>query len=142
MEHTADITKMLQGLVAKGLLAKSNYGRWTTYRLAIEIPQNSPHSDGNSPHSIKKRLLKIVAPVREQKRLPQKKIQEIIRNLCQVCPLTVVQIAELLQRDPEKIRDRHINPMVKKGELQPRFSEPNHPQQAYTTNSERLNSDR
>lgn len=51
MEHTTDITKMLQGLVAKGFLTKNGYGRWATYQLAKEIPSSpssSAHNDGNS----------------------------------------------------------------------------------------------
>ena len=182
-EHATDITKMLQGLVARGFLAKNNYGRWTTYQLAVEIPSNSmrnegnlphldeslphlseslphsggnlPHLDGNPPHSeefsmrlgpdlprsLIKRLLAISAVAREKKSLSSEKIYEIIRNLCQVCPLTVVQIAELLQRTPKGIRDRYISKMVEKDAIQPLFPEPNHPQQAYKTNSDRQSID-
>jgi hypothetical protein len=160
-EHAADITKMLQGLVAKGFLAQSNYGRWTTYQLAMDIPPNSirnegnlphwdenlphldenlphldenlPHLDGNLPRPLIKRLLEIAVIAREKKSLSSEKIQEIIRNLCHVCPLTVVQIAELLQRTPKGIRDRYLSKMVENGEIQPMFPEPNHPQQAYKT---------
>ena len=135
---------MLQSLVARGFLAKSNYGRWTTYRLAMEIPPhamrneaNSPHLAGNLPHSVTEQLLEIAAVAREKKSLSSEKIQEIIRNLCRIYPLTVVQIAELLQRTPKGIRDRYISKMIEKGEIQSLFSEPNHPQQAYKTHPDR-----
>lgn len=42
-EHPADLTKMLQGLVARGFLVRDGQGRWTTYRLA-SIPQTGAES--------------------------------------------------------------------------------------------------
>ena len=66
LDHPADITKVLRGLVTKGLLATDNQRRWTRYRLPTAIaprhdlfsagaPDNgesgSPRSEGNSPHS-------------------------------------------------------------------------------------------
>ena len=64
-DHTADITRLLQDLVAKGFLAKHGYGRWASYRLAERLagsrhkeegtpeitPGDSRHSGENSSHS-------------------------------------------------------------------------------------------
>jgi ATP-dependent DNA helicase RecG len=71
-EDTADITRLLQDLVAKGLLVKDGYGRWASYRLAERLAgsrhkeegttditpgdsrhngENSSHNTGNSSHS-------------------------------------------------------------------------------------------
>ena len=64
-EDTADITRLLQDLVAKGLLVKDGYGRWASYRLAERLagsrhkeegtpditPGDSRHSGENSSHN-------------------------------------------------------------------------------------------
>ena len=66
LDHPADITKVLRGLVTKGLLATDNQRRWTRYRLptaiapqhdlfSAESPDNggsgSPRTGADSPHS-------------------------------------------------------------------------------------------
>lgn len=56
-EDTADINRLLQDLVAKGLLVKDGYGRWASYRLAERLGdsrhsgENSSHNTGNSSHN-------------------------------------------------------------------------------------------
>ncbi len=71
-EHTVDITRVLQGLVNKGLLVKDGYGRWASYRLSERLvdagsnaggtpgitarnsghtASGSPHKPGSSPHN-------------------------------------------------------------------------------------------
>ncbi len=45
-EHTADITRVLQGLVAKGALVQKGQGRWSRYCLPID----SVHKDFDSVH--------------------------------------------------------------------------------------------
>jgi ATP-dependent DNA helicase RecG len=55
-DHPADITKLLRGLVTKGLLVTDNQRRWTRYRLPTAIaPRHdlfsaeSPESEGSGP---------------------------------------------------------------------------------------------
>ena len=71
-DHPSDITKMLRGLVERGLIDTENQRRWTRYRLpaAIAAPHdlfatappnrgsysphkgiNSPRTEGDSPHN-------------------------------------------------------------------------------------------
>src|SRR5262249_12812951 len=45
-EHSSDITRILQGLVARGFLKSDGQGRWTTYRPIGD----SSHKEGNSLH--------------------------------------------------------------------------------------------
>jgi hypothetical protein len=47
-DHTADITRLLQDLVAKGFLAKHGYGRWASYRLAERLA-GSRHKEEGTP---------------------------------------------------------------------------------------------
>jgi ATP-dependent DNA helicase RecG len=60
-DQPSEITKVLRGLVAKGLLEQDNQRRWTRYKLpAVIVPRadlfsergvgaDSPHNGGNSP---------------------------------------------------------------------------------------------
>jgi ATP-dependent DNA helicase RecG len=64
-DHTTDITRMLQGLVAKGLLVKDGYGRWASYLLSERLagsryneegtpditPEDSQHNETSSQHN-------------------------------------------------------------------------------------------
>ena len=161
MIHTSDITKMLQGLVSKGLLIKDNYGRWATYRLATDILSNSSdngtdstdnglnstcngeNSTGNGADStdngifLDTELQAISAPARKKRRLPPAEMRKIIHRLCQERYLTLNQICHFLNRAPGTVRDQFIRNMLSENELTPRYTEPNHPQQAYKTNPNR-----
>jgi ATP-dependent DNA helicase RecG len=52
-DHTSDITRLLQDLVAKGFLVKNGYGRWASYRFSERLA-GSGHVEGtpdtNSRH--------------------------------------------------------------------------------------------
>ena len=55
-QHPADLTRMLQGLVGKGLLRQVGQKRGTFYRLppaggSDEGARNSPHTELDSPHT-------------------------------------------------------------------------------------------
>ena len=79
-------------------------------------------------------LLAIAEPAREKARLAPAKMRELIRQLCQVQSLTVSQIAGLLNRDPEGIRNRFLSEMLREGVLLARYPDPTHPEQAYRAN--------
>ena len=162
MEHTTDITKMLQILVAKGFLIKSGYGRWAKYHLAdrdgignsahsekssmrngknsMRNGESSVRNDANSmrnePDQDESVLWEIAAPVREKSRLPSEAIREIIRRLCTGRYLTLSQIGHFMNRNPAGLRNRFIQDMLKNDELITLHSEPNHPQQAYMANED------
>ena len=50
-DHTADITQLLQDLVAKGFLVKDGYGRWASYRLSERLA-GSRHKEEGTPDTI------------------------------------------------------------------------------------------
>lgn len=149
--HASDVTRMLQGLVAQGVLVQEGQGRWTRYRLPED--SDSLHKGPDSLHkavdSLHKgtvsipsgdidsaeveSLLQVATPARQQKRLPPQEMEQILLNLCRNRWLTRNQIAELLSRNPESLRQRFLNPMVEHGLLRLRYPDkPNRTDQAYT----------
>lgn len=160
--HRVDITRLLRNLVQNGFLITEGAGRGTRYFLAknkvinTEEEMNSPVKEGNSPvkgasSPVKEggspvnqansstqnvtsdpALLEIARPIRESDRSVPEKIEATILALCENQFLTLRQIAELLKRQPDNLRERYIAALMQRGLLELRFpSAPNHPDQAY-----------
>ena len=68
-----------------------------------------------------------------KKRTSPQDIKNLIKELCDLRPLKLSEIAAVLNRDPKYVREKYLNDMVKNQELVHAFSDPNHPQQAYRT---------
>jgi hypothetical protein len=98
------------------------------------LPTSRRHSQHTDPVLDGAELLAIAAPAREKARLAPAKMRELIRQLCQVQSLTVSQIAGLLNRHPEGIRNRFLSEMLREGVLLARYPDPTHPDQAYRAN--------
>jgi ATP-dependent DNA helicase RecG len=148
--HAADVTRLLQGLVAKGALVQEGQGRWSRYRLpdagdsvhktgdSVHKTGDSVHKTGDSVHKTgdsvhKDVLMMIAAPARNQQRLQPEEMERIILKLCQERWLTRNQLAELLDRHPDGLRSRFLTPMVAHDRLQLRYPDkPNRADQAYT----------
>jgi predicted HTH transcriptional regulator len=78
------------------------------------------------------KLREIARPVCEKKRVSQEFVKLIILSLCSEEYLSIAQIATLLHRTPNNIRQRYIKPMLEEGLLERRFpQQPNHESQAY-----------
>ncbi len=128
--HAADVTRLLQSLVAQGALEQVGQGRWSRYRIAR--PGHSLHKGIDSLHNAD--LLAAAAPARSQQRLMPKEMERIILRLCMNRWLTRNEIANLLDRNSESIRQRFLNPMVAHGLLSLRYPDkPNRVDQAYST---------
>jgi len=155
--HAVDITRLLQGLVAKGALVQEGQARWTRYRLSEGI--HSVHTDAGSLHkaagSLHKaagslhngvgslhngvgslhssELLAVAAPARQQKRLPPSEMEQVLLQLCRGRWLTRHELSVLVNRNSESLRQRFLNPMIEHGLLQLRYPDkPNRADQAYT----------
>lgn len=162
--HRVEITKMLQGLVTSGFLSATGVGRGTRYvlldapgelnRLAKDTNSlgkgasslakgtnslaKDPDSPSNDPHSLPRtqdpELLELSKPVRESKRSQREKVTAIILKLCTGRFLTLQELAGLLARAPENLRQMYLTPMVRRRDLRLRYPHvPNHPDQAYQT---------
>lgn len=154
-KHSADITKLLQNLVGRGVLTQDGQGRWTQYYLPsgpdslhkeVHSLHKEHHSLYNENHFLHKEeissdlldeLVKIARPAQISKRLSPKKMESVILELCQGQWLTRRQISEFVQRDPEGLRSRFLAPMVEHGLLQLRYPDkPNRTDQSYKAISE------
>jgi ATP-dependent DNA helicase RecG len=157
-DHTSDITRLLQNLVAKGLLEKDGYGRWASYRLAERLTR-SRHTDEEAPDTTQgdsrhsgatpviadqapdtrpeedPTLLAIAEPARARKRLSPHKMEALIRALCQGRFLTPRELATLLRREPNGLQRWTLSGMAQKKQLMLAYPDtPNHPKQAYRSN--------
>ena len=95
---------------------------------------NKTDSKGvTSENPIEEKLLEIVAPLKIYKRIPRRVMESFILELCSVCYLSLEKMSQLLQRDPQKLRDNFITPLCRQGMLERKYPEPNHPKQEYKT---------
>lgn len=161
-EHPADLTRILQGLVGREFLEQVGQKRGTYYRLpgqaaeagtvappepgvltdddrgSLHKEEDSLHKEEDSLHKAPPEedpaLLAIAQLSREKRRLSPEETEQIVQRLCQGRYLTVKQIATLLERNPDAVRNRFLTPMVENRTLDLRFpNEPNRPDQAYTS---------
>ncbi|MFN7097007.1 MAG: RNA-binding domain-containing protein [Gammaproteobacteria bacterium] len=161
--HAADITRVLQGLVAKNALIQEGQARGSRYRLPFDSVHNglnsvhngldSVHNGLNSVHNEQELvhnnissanksgaademilLHKIAISARENKRLAPKDMEQAILELCKGRWLSRKQLSELLQRNSDGLRSRFLTPMVEHGLLYLRYPDkPNRVDQAYTS---------
>lgn len=149
--HAADVTHLLQGLVAKGALMQEGQGRWSRYRLpetshSVHKDEGSLHKGSNSLHSNisslhkannsihNPELLAIAALAQRQKRLPPAETEQILLKLCKDRWLTRHELSVIVSRNSESLRQRFLNPMVEHGLLCLRYPDkPNRADQAYTS---------
>ena len=156
-EHPADLTKLLHNLVARGFLHQDGQKRWASYRLvgsseraAIGLspsPGDSSHKPDSShmgvvdlshkledlsPNVLTK-LKVVAAPAYHSNRLPLDETRRIILQLCEDRYFTASDLAQLMNRNPNSLRNRFLTPMVDEGLLDRKYpAEPNRPDQAYT----------
>jgi len=149
--HPRDLTKLLSGLVEKGLLESDGAGRGTVYFLPdarardllteIDVEETDRaqgpelRSGPNPPRSGPWALLeKIARPITERKKAPKAEVEEVIMSLCERQPLRLDELEQLLGRSAEFLRKRYLQPMVRARQLALKYpTKPNHPQQAYQT---------
>jgi len=145
-KHASDITPLLQGLVARGLLKRDGQGRWTTYRLpsSVHSGSSSVHSGSSSVHSAilksdlqdeeRLRLESIASVVRDQRRTSPEEMEKTILALCAERYLMRRELAAFLDRNADGLRSRYLTPMVRHGVLQLKYPNiPNREDQAYTS---------
>jgi ATP-dependent DNA helicase RecG len=61
-------------------------------------------------------------------------MKSLVIELCEIMPLSISEIAEIINRKPESVRYLYINPLIESGKLFHTIPEMlNHPDQKYTT---------
>lgn len=83
-------------------------------------------------HEVQQELAQIAQPVRESRRVAPHVLQETIIVLCQGRYLGRRVLAQLLNRNPDDLLKRTLNPLVDQHRLQTAFSSSSDPRQAYT----------
>lgn len=154
-DHSRVIGERLKQLVQRGWLFPSNKGRWTRYRLSgskegdlfqvvrQSSPQeNSEHSSGGSEHYRAssehygsehwRDLEALAAPIRAKGRISRDLVEAAVLQLCSESWLSLRDLARLLGRAPDTLRNHYLRPLLVSGRLLQKFpSSPNHPEQAY-----------
>lgn len=142
---------VLRRLRDRGLLEKQGAGSRTYYTLAASERQARVHSDqtklplGISAHAdtLHSHSAEHATQTDEacnlelatlKGRTTGAALREGIRRLCTWAPLTGDQLATLVGKDRQYLRNKHLIPMVRNGELRFRYPESaKHPHQAYVT---------
>ena len=153
---------VLRRLRDRGLLEKQGAGSRTYYTLAsaeprviaeinqpelpLEIPSSTAGNNGYLPAppkpgdaacnlelaTLPPKLATLLATLKG--RASAETLRDGIRRLCAWTPLTVEQLATLLEKDRHYLRNKHLIPMVRDGQLRFRYPESaKHPHQAYVT---------
>jgi len=132
-EHPADLTRILQKMAREGFLQQFSQGRWSTYRIPEKRFPGKSDSIHKGVDSILESLKKQAQPAHDHARLKPSEMRHLIETLCEDRFLSVMQLAELLNRDPVAMRNRFLKSMVESGVLRLRYPDrPNRPDQAYT----------
>jgi hypothetical protein len=87
-----------------------------------------------SPEALEERLLEIARPIRQTQRAAPALVEATILALCAVEYLSLQRLADLLNRNPTRLRTRYLKPLLRTGRLALRYPDkPNHRHQAYRT---------
>ena len=139
--HSKDIGEELKNMVEKQWLLPKGVGRGRTYALnrdfekdtSLPIKEESlphknvylPHKDLSLPH------LSLVEQVKRTKRTSQNLMRQAILEACQDRFISAFEFSKILNRNVKNLRERYLWQMVKEGLLETKYSEANHPNQAY-----------
>jgi ATP-dependent DNA helicase RecG len=80
-------------------------------------------------------LERVARAVAATRRVSPQAVRQAVIELCRLQPLTAQDLGRLLKRNPRGLRERYLRPMLEEKLLRMAYpSEPNRPDQAYTTN--------
>lgn len=120
-----------------GRSAQMPSGSPQTENSSPHLAKSSPHLEGSSPHldpRLNPELVRIAEPVRSTRKADPETTRKVILELCEGQFLPVADLAALLNRSAQGLRDRFVKPLLDEGLLERRFPHhPNHEQQAYRT---------
>ena len=122
---TLTASRVLRRLRDHGLLEKQGAGNRTYYSLrpvmqeVVEATEANTHSDSTEVATFGKRI-------------DSKALRNAVLQLCDWQPMTVDELATLLGRERNYLRNKHLADMIKNGDLEFLYPESiNHPYQAY-----------
>lgn len=82
--------------------------------------------------TFRRALEAIATEPREKKKLPQEAMRNVILALCRDYFLTLNVLGQIMDRNPDALRQQHLNGMVRNREIRLAFpATPTHEKQAY-----------
>ncbi|MEB3750686.1 putative DNA binding domain-containing protein [Geobacillus icigianus] len=82
--------------------------------------------------AVDERLWKMAELARRKKRLAPAVMEELIVRLCHERPLRLKELAALLERTPDGLRNNYLGKLLEEGKIRLQYpDQPNHPRQAY-----------
>jgi ATP-dependent DNA helicase RecG len=85
-----------------------------------------------SSDEMDEKLWNIAELARKKKRLPPSVMENIILQLCAQRPLMLKELAALLERTPDGLRNNYLGKLLEEGKIRLKYpDQPNHPKQAY-----------
>ena len=151
--HPTDITNLLKKLVDKGYLESDNKRRWAIYQLkgrkvatseegkvATSTPKVATSEEGKVATSTPKvatSTSKVDSSIIVKKRMSKQELENEIMKLCKGVYRKKEELAILLGKSENYLKDKFIYRMQKEGKIESFFPyTPNHPEQAYKTKEE------
>ena len=147
--HSTDITYLLKGLVERGYLESDNKRRWANYHikgkkvatLSQKVDTSKTKKVATSSQKVATSKSKKVATSSQKvdtsypkKNLRKKDLEEEILKLCKDRFRKKEELASLLGKSENYLKDKFIYRMQREGKLEPYLPlTPNHPEQAYKT---------
>lgn len=137
---TLTASRVLRRLRDRGLLEKHGGGNRTYYSLrpsikkVVEAAEANTHSDSTEVATLLATLPPELATQLATfgKRVDSKALRNAVLQLCEWQPMSIDQLATLLGRDRNYLRNKHLADMIKNGDLEFLYPESiNHPYQAY-----------
>ncbi|NNU83621.1 transcriptional regulator [Geobacillus sp. BMUD] len=90
------------------------------------------HDSNEKEEIIEERLWKMAELARRKKRLAPAVMEQLIVRLCRERPLRLKELAELLERTPDGLRNNYLGKLLEEGKIRLKYpDQPNHPRQAY-----------
>lgn len=124
--HLGALSSNLSSLSSKFPSQPSNLGRQSSNPLLTEGDVRRTTLMDALPGSLAVRVGQI------GQRHPPQQIQDLIEQLCRVRAWPVDELALVLRRNPEVVRQSYLRPLMREGRVEMiRPEEPNDPQQAY-----------
>ncbi len=90
--------------------------------------------ESKEPATGEERLVALAAPVKSSRRAAPALVRKVVLELCENRFLALGELAELLGRTKQNLRDRYITDLVRDGQLELRYPDiPSHRDQGYRT---------
>lgn len=98
----------------------------------LKVEQEEEEVYAPSSEEVEEELWKVSELARRKKRLNPSTMEEIIVRLCAKRPLMLRELAHLLERTPDGLRNNYLAKLLSKGKIRLKYpNQVNHPKQAY-----------